>query len=297
MPEAEVDIDATLVRSLLADQHPDLSDRPIVELANGWDNVIYRLGDDLTVRLPRRAMAAVLVEHEQRWLPELAVRLPIPIPAPVRTGEPALGYPWRWSVNPWLSGSIAATTPFTDPEREAQRLGEFIAALHVPAPVDAPPNPFRGHFIGRNDEVFTQRVEGLSGSGLLDAGAALARWRTLTDVDPWPAPPVWLHADCHAANVLVADGELSAVIDWGDICAGDPATDLSCAWSLFDAETRPIFRAAAGTGEHQVDDATWQRAEAWALHFAVTYLAMSDDNPTMRAIGETLLIRLLDDTS
>ncbi len=289
MPEAEVDITVDLVRALLTDQHPDLAARPITPLANGWDNAIYRLGDDLTVRLPRREMAAVLVEHEQRVLPGFAERLPIAIPAPLRVGRPALGYPWSWSVNPWLPGDMAATTPFADSAREARRLGKFLGALHVAAPADAPPNPFRGHFVGENSEIFTERVGRLRGTAGFDADVVLRRWHELIDVAPHGDAPCWIHGDLHGANVLVADGAIRAVIDFGDVCAGDPATDLSCAWGLFDRHARDLLRDAAG----EVDDATWQRAEAWALHFAVVYLVESADNATMHALGERLIARLV----
>lgn len=286
MPAAEIDVDPDLVCNLLREQHADLAELGLSELANGWDNVIYRLGDALTVRLPRRQLAAVLVEHEQQVLPALAERLPIAIPAPVRVGAPALGYPWSWSVNPWLPGSIAATTPFGDPAAEARRLGEFLAALHTAAPPDAPPNPYRGHFVGDNTPRVHERVEALGAVRGFDADAALARWADLVDVDPHAGAPVWLHGDLHPANVLVDGGSISAVIDFGDVCAGDPATDLACAWSLFeDPRHRALLRVAAGT----IDDATWQRAEAWALHFALAYLAHSADNPTMGAIGRRLL--------
>lgn len=291
MPAAEVAVDADLVRALLADQHPDLADLSITELANGWDNVIFRLGDDLTVRLPRRAMAAVLVDHEQRVLPELAPLLPIPIPAPVRTGSPALGYPWKWSVNPWMRGSVAATTALADPARAARRLGEFVAALHAPAPPDAPPNPYRGHFVGENTAVFTERVERLRPTGThdgIDVDRILRRWSELVDVDRFGDVPRWIHGDLHALNVLVDDGAISAVIDFGDVCAGDPATDLSAAWSLFDCDVHERFRESAGA----IDDATWQRAEAWALHFAVIYLVDAADHPVMPSLGRRMLHRL-----
>jgi aminoglycoside phosphotransferase (APT) family kinase protein len=288
MPAAEFDVTADLVRALLSSQHPDLASLPISELANGWDNVVYRLGDELTVRLPRREMAARLIDHEQAALPALAARLPIPIPAPIRIGRPELGYPWSWSVTPWIPGSIVATTPFADPTSQARRLGAFMAALHVTAPGDAPPNPYRGHFIGRNTDINLDRA------AQLDWGdEMLARWRELVDVEPWKHEPTWIHGDLHGANVLVDGGEISGIIDFGDVCAGDPATDLSIAWSLFGPDDRDVFRRAAGSGEHVVDDATWQRAEAWALHFAVIYTLHSADNPTMGAIGEHLRRALL----
>jgi aminoglycoside phosphotransferase (APT) family kinase protein len=289
MPAAEVEITVDLVQGLLDDQHPDLAGQSIVELANGWDNVIYRLGDQLTVRLPRRHMAAVLVEHEQRVLPEFAERLPIAVPAPVRVGSPARGYPWSWSVNPWLPGVMAAVTPVADSAREARRLGEFLAAFHTPAPSDAPKNPYRGHFIGENTAIFTARVEKLRGTERFDADTALRRWHQLVDVEPHDGAPSWIHGDLHAANVLVDDGAISAVIDFGDVCAGDPSTDLSAAWGLFGGDVHHLLRESAG----DVDGAAWQRAEAWALHFAVVYLVESADNATMRALGWRMLDRLL----
>lgn len=288
MPASEVDITTHLVRSLLDDQHPDLADLSVRHFANGWDNVIFRLGDELTVRLPRREMAARLIDHEHAVLPAFARVLPIPVPAPVRVGRPALGYPWSWSVNPWIAGTIAATTPLADSTREARRLGDFMAALHSTAPDDAPTNPYRGHFIGDNTAVNVERA------GRLDWGEAmLSRWYELVDVEPWPHPPTWVHGDVHPANLLVSNGEISGVIDFGDVCAGDPATDLAIAWSMFDADDRSVLRDAAGSGAHVVDDATWQRAEAWALHFAVVYTLHSADNPTMAAVGGRLRAVLL----
>lgn len=288
MPTAEVDVTDDLVRSLLTDQHPDLAGLPIRTLANGWDNVIFRLGDDLTVRLPRREMAARLIDHEQAVLPDLADALPIRIPAPLRIGRPALGYPWSWSVNPWIPGTIAATTPVADSACQARRLGDFVAALHVTAPTDAPPNPYRGHFIGDNTAVNVERADQIDWGHQM-----LVRWHELVDVEPWQHAPTWIHGDLHGANLLVDAGQISGVIDFGDVCAGDPATDLAIAWSMFDADDRDVFRAAAGQGEHEIDDATWQRAEAWALHFAVVYTIHSADNPTMGAIGEHLRSVLL----
>lgn len=297
MPAAEVDVTADLIESLLAEQHPDLAGLAVVELANGWDNVMFRLGDNLTVRAPRREMAARLIDHEQAVLPGFAERLPIAISAPVRAGRPSdvLGYPWSWSIGPWLPGGIVADATLVDSRLEAQRLGGFLAALHVVAPPDAPPNPYRGHFIGANTPIFTERAEQLRSDTILDVDVdvLLTRWSQLVDVGPWPHEPVWLHGDLHAANMLASDGAISGVIDFGDVCAGDPATDLSVAWSLFDAADREAFRDAASAAPMGIDDATWQRAEAWALHFVVMYLLHSADNATMGGIGHRLLAALI----
>ncbi len=134
VPAAEIEVTDDLVRRLLAEQHPDLADRPLSLVANGWDNVIFRLGDDLVVRLPRRQLAADLVLHEQRWLPELATRLPLAVPAPLRGGLPTTDYPWHWTIAPWFDGDVAADAALDDAMIEAQRLGAFLAALHVDAP-------------------------------------------------------------------------------------------------------------------------------------------------------------------
>ena len=144
MPAAEVQVSADLVRRLLADQHPDLARLPVEFLANGWDNELYRVGDALVARLPRRALGAQIIKNEQRWLPGLAPRLPLPVPYPERTGIPAHGYPYPWSVVPYLPGVPAAQASSFDPAAAAAAVGGFLGALHVPAPPDAPANPFRG---------------------------------------------------------------------------------------------------------------------------------------------------------
>ena len=149
MPAAEIDIDDGLVRRLLAEQHPDLAALPLAQVAYGWDNAIFRLGADLAVRLPRRQLAADLVANEQRWLPELAPRLPLPVPVPLRIGLPSGDYPWNWTVVAWYDGEVAADIALVDPIVDAQRLGRFVRALHTPAPADAPINAFlRGRPIG-----------------------------------------------------------------------------------------------------------------------------------------------------
>ncbi len=287
MPAAEVDIDVDLVRDLLQHQHPDLADLPIVELANGWDNVIYRLGDQLTVRLPRREMAAALVLAEQRWLPVLAERLPLPIPAPVRIGRPAGTYPWSWSVCPWLPGQAAGARPPADRRAAARTLGAFLAALHEAAPRDAPQNPFRGGRLDERDAVTRERIASVA--DLVDVDAVTSAWEVHLGVPTWSHPPVWIHGDLHPANLLVEDGELSSVIDFGDLTAGDPATDLAVAWMLFDADERVVFRSAAGA----VDGDTWRRARGWALSLATVYVAFSADHPVLAAVGRRTIDAVL----
>jgi aminoglycoside phosphotransferase (APT) family kinase protein len=287
MPVAEIEIGEPLVRSLLDEQCPDLAGLEIAELASGWDNAVFRLGDELTVRLPRRALAAALVEHEQRWLPRLAATLPLPIPSPVRIGRPGAGYPWSWSVCRWLPGVIALRAPPADPFAAAETLGAFLSALHREAPPDAPANPFRGVPLEQRAAAVRQRAEQLA--DVIDAGAVLKCWTELASTPRWDGPPSWLHGDLHPANVLVHGGRVSAVIDFGDLTSGDPATDLAVAWMMFPAEARPAFRAAVGSH----DEDTWTRARAWALSLALAYLARSADNPMFARLGADVLQAVL----
>lgn len=286
-PPAEIDLSAALVRELLVLQHPDLAELPLELLANGWDNVLFRLGDDLVVRLPRRALAAALVEHEQTWLPLLAPRLPLPIPAPTHIGVPALGYPWRWSVVPYLPGEIAADVPFERPAEAATALGAFLRALHEPAPAEAPVNPFRGVPLAERDEAFQLRLGDLADH--VPVAAVTRVWDDALARPTSSGPSVWLHGDLHPANLLVRDGALAAVLDFGDLTSGDPATDLSVGWMAFPAADRAVFRSACGG----VDDDTWARARGWACGLALAFLAHSADDPLMAAIGSRTLDAVL----
>ncbi|WP_258193940.1 aminoglycoside phosphotransferase family protein [Streptomyces sp. MA5143a] len=256
-----------------------MADLPVEMLANGWDNLVCRLGEELLVRLPRRALAAELLAHEQRWLPELADRLPLPVPAPVRVGQPTARYPWSWSVVPFFAGRIAARSEPDDPCSAAATIGGFLDALHAPAASEAPVNAARGiPLAGRAEGVLT----GLAHVAPDDRAIALQIWQKAVAAPVWDGPPVWLHGDLHPANILVDRGRISAVIDFGDITSGDPATDLSVAWMLFTAEQRAVLRQAYG----RADDATWERARGWALALSLVFLSHSADNPLMHGIGE-----------
>ena len=280
MPAAEVDVSVELVRQLLAEQHPDLAGLAVGVLANGWDNMVCTVGADLLARLPRRALAAELVAHEQRWLPVLAPRLPLPIPAPVRVGRPAQRFPWNWSVVPFLPGQVAALTAPDDLALAAAALGAFLAALHAPAPPQEPANPFRGGPLADRTDRVTEHL-GLLASDT-DTDAARAVWEAAIDAAAWAGPPTWIHGDLHPANILVNAGRISAVIDFGDLTSGDPATDLSVAWMLFPAKERAVFWQAYG----RADDDTRARARGWALSLALVFLAHSADNPLMARIGK-----------
>lgn len=256
-------------------------------MESGWDNEIFRLGDDLAVRLPRRSLAAPLVGHEQRWLPALAPRLALPIPAPVRTGTPGPGYPWAWSIVPWFPGRSLGTEPL-DLE-QARRLGAFMRTLHHPAPAGSPANPYRGVPLSERAGVMHERLAFLAESGvevpdgLLELwGAALAAEATTTDV--------WLHGDLHPGNILVQEGVITAVIDWGDICAGDAATDLAILWMAIEDED---VRAGALSAYGSPDEASIARARGWAAMFGVMLLAAGiSDRPRDATMGGTILLRV-----
>ena len=287
MPAAEVDIDASLVRSLLDAHHPDLSTLALKRVGEGWDNVMFRLGRDLAVRVPRRAMAAPLVLHEQRWLPELAPRLPLRIPVPIRVGGPTDAFPWSWSVVPWIDGEAVSDTTLRDPHGAAVALGEFVRALARPAPPDAPPNPYRGVPLAERATETEARIAQLADE--IDAPAVLAVWRDLAATPVWLGPKVWLHGDLYPGNIVATDGVLSAVIDFGDITSGDPATDLAAGWMLFEGDDLAAFRSAAGG----CDDDTWRRARAWALLHAVACISSSADNARVDAIGRATFARVV----
>lgn len=287
---------ADLVRRLLADQHPDLARLPVEFLANGWDNELYRVGDELVARLPRRALGAQIIINEQRWLPGLASRLPLPIPRPERTGVPACGYPYSWSVVPYLPGVPAAQAGSFDPAAAAAAVGGFLGALHVPAPADAPANPFRGVPLAERASTFAANLALIGGQ--VDRDAVLRAWVAALTAPGYDGPPVWLHGDLHPANILVNDGQVSGVIDFGDITAGDPASDLSVSWMLLPPDCHATFwsayQAASGRAGGPAGDALRARARGWALNLAVVFLAHSEDNPVLRQVGRRTLSAVLD---
>ncbi len=267
----EVDIDEVLVRRLLSAEFPQWSDLPIERVEpGGTDNVIYRLGGGMAVRLPRRQHNAARLETERHWLPMLAPRLPLAIPTPLAIGVPAEGYPFSWSVYSWLDGEPATLERLVDPEQTAGDLAGFIVALRAidatGGPIPGPENAWRGAPLAVRDTPMRAAIETLRDE--IAAGAVTARWQEALDAPAWLAAPVWLHGDLDSRNLLVRDGRLSAVIDFGCLGVGDPACDVMVAWKLLPAAQRGAFRAALS-----VDDATWTRARGWVLSQALIALA------------------------
>jgi aminoglycoside phosphotransferase (APT) family kinase protein len=265
-----VEIDAALVSRLVAAQFPRWADLPIRPVANGgWDNRTFHVGERMAARLPSAARYAAQVDKEQRWLPRLAPGLPLPIPAPLARGAPAEDYPWPWSVYEWLSGETAAVAPIADLRRFAIALAEFLLALQR---IDAADGPLAGsHSFWRGGPLETYDAETRQAIAALgeriDATTATAVWEAALAA-AWRGPRVWVHGDVAAGNLLVEDGRLSAVIDFGCSAVGDPACDLAIAWTLFEGESRAAFRAAL-----PLDAGAWARGRGWTLWKALIVLA------------------------
>jgi aminoglycoside phosphotransferase (APT) family kinase protein len=266
--DAEAEITAELVRDLLRDQHPDLAGRPLSLGARGWDNQLWRLGDDLAVRLPwatRRADALLLKEHA--WLPVLAPRLPLPVPVPQRLGAPSARFPRPWIVTTWVPGDPADRAPVTRGAAAAGALAAFLTALHQPAPAAAPGGGDRGGALAGHADGFARGLAATAGLGLIpDPGAVRAIWDDAVAAPAWDGPPLWLHGDLHPANVLTAGGTFCGVIDFGDLCAGDPACDLAACWILLPDGFAGRFHQAY---QPAPDSATLRRARGWAVLHAL----------------------------
>jgi len=285
----EVAIDVPLVRRLLAAQFPQWADLAIERVASaGTDNAMYRLGDDMAVRLPRIRWAVDDVDREQHWLPRLAPLLPLAIPVPLGKGEPAAGYPWRWSVYRWLCGENPDVEQFTERRSLALELARFVAALHRIDPAGGPPAG-RGVPLAERDAPTRTALDALHGT--IETAAATAAWDAALRTPAWAGPPVWVHGDLSAGNLLVVEGRLSAVIDFGGVGIGDPACDLIVAWDLFSGPAREVFGDALG-----VDEATWSRGRGWALSTALIALPYyRDTNPVIMASARRRLAAVLAD--
>lgn len=270
MPADKMDIDVSLVRRLVAAQFPQWANLPLRPVdTDGWDNRTFRLGEDMSVRLPSAEGYSPQVEKEHRWLPVLAPLLPLPIPVPLAKGAPGEGYPWHWSVYRWLEGEIATIERIADLRQFATTLAEFLVALQRIDSTGGPPpgrrNFFRGGPLAVYNAETRHAIETLTGE--IDTNAATKVWEAALAAT-WHGPPVWLHGDVAAGNLLVRDGRLSAVIDFGCSGVGDPACDVTIAWTFLSGESREAFHATLS-----VDRATWARGRGWALWKGLITLA------------------------
>lgn len=282
-----VEIDVGLVRRLLEAQFPRWGGLEVVRLVDGGsDHVIFLLGDDMSVRLPKGDWAAGQAQKEHAWLPRLAPELSLATPVPLGLGVPGCGYPYHWSVTRWLEGDVATADGFADAGRAAVQLAQFLKGLQ------RIPVPGAGHGLSRwslaeRDDDTRSAIKARTGGLFPDAMTRV--WDAALAAPAWDGAPVWFHGDFHTGNLLTVDGHLGAVIDFGGLGVGDPACDLMVAWTTLSAETRPLFRAALG-----VDDATWARGRGWALATglnAYTHHAATDPRvatQTRRQIDETI---------
>jgi len=268
MNHKPIQIDTSLVHRLIAAQFPKWKDLPVRPVAEGgWDNRMFHLGEQMLVRMPSGAEYADKVAKEQKWLPFLASKLPLPIPRPLALGKPCTDYPWQWSVYSYLEGESLAMATIHDLNQFALDLAKFLRALHnVDTTGGPPPGRFnRGGSPAAYDQETRKAIATLDGK--IEGAHALRVWETGL-ASSWQNPPVWVHGDISAGNLLVQNGKLSAVIDWGSLCIGDPACDLAIYWTFFRGPSRDKFRAVLS-----LDQNTWNRARAWVLWKALIVAA------------------------
>ncbi|MFD5229022.1 aminoglycoside phosphotransferase family protein [Streptomyces qaidamensis] len=261
-------IDETFVRDLVRDQHPDLADLEIRPVPSGWDNQLWRLGDELAVRLPMTERAPALLRKEFRWLPELAKRLPLPVPTPQRLNEPTPRFPRPWVIATWVPGEPADDAEISNVRQAVDSLAHFLRALHQPAPDDAPTNPGRSVPLAKLTEVFESRLDAVADA--VDGRRVRQVWSRAVTSTSRTGPAVWIHADLHPANALISDGTISGIVDFGDLCAGDPATDLAAAWKLLPQGAAADLLSAYGV----TMEATVHRAQGWAVLSALDLISI-----------------------
>lgn len=263
-------IDEKLVCRLIASQFPHYSNLPVKPVAvGGWDNRTFHLGKDMLVRLPSAEQYELQVEKEQQWLPQLASLLPVPIPTPLAKGMPGEGYPWKWSIYRWLEGETIVSANLSNLNEIAKDLATFLTAFHQ---IDSSGGPkpgmhsfYRGGDLKIYDPETRQAIDYLKGK--IDTDHATEIWETALNTS-WQGTPVWVHGDISAGNLLVKNGKLCAVIDFGQLSVGDPACDLAITWTLFAGDSRKIFREMLA-----LDKGTWFREQAWALWKALIVAA------------------------
>jgi aminoglycoside phosphotransferase (APT) family kinase protein len=286
-PLADIEVTIDLARELLRRQHPDLADLELSFFDEGWDNVMFRLGPLMIMRMPRRLLAVQLVLNEQRWLSSLAQNTTMAIPAPLRIGAPSEQFNYPWSIVPWIEGVPGDRVVDFDQAGCATQLGTFLRELHHDAPKDAPFNAFRGVPLVTRTNTFRERCAMVE--NVFDLSVIREKFEIAVNEDPWAQPLRWIHGDLHPGNAIFHDRQMVGVIDFGDMCAGDPATDLAGAWMLLEPEAlERCFDAYGG-----VDDALRVRARGWAAIFGVMFLSIGvGGHSHYQRVGERTLQRV-----
>jgi aminoglycoside phosphotransferase (APT) family kinase protein len=287
MHEDELELGEEVVRRLLAEQFPQWAELPLRRIEpSGTVNAIFRLGDELSVRLPRRQGPTEPGSRELDWLPKLAPLLPVDVPVPVAQGRPGSGYPWFWEIHTWVEGETAPVAEI-DALQAARDLAALVRALQTIDPSGGPP-PGRGVALAERDSAFRYWLNRFDGDPRV-----IPAWERALAAPPWEGPPIWHHGDLDCRNWLVRDRRISGVIDWGSMGVGDPACDVMVAWKLHSLTARDAFRQALPT-----DDATWERARGWAVSQAVAALAYytAENNPSLYHEAETWLALVLAET-
>ncbi|MEU9869160.1 aminoglycoside phosphotransferase family protein [Actinomadura sp. NPDC048021] len=295
MTNSEIEVTADLVHELLQEQHPDLAELPMREVAGGWDNQQWRLGDELAVRMPRTERAPDLQRKERRWLPVLAPRLPLPVPNPVRLGEPSERFPKPWTVMTWVPGEPLDSTSINRVDHATDTLAGFLRALHVEAPSEAPISSDRGAHLSKYTDDFHHVLDSVALGDIADDVQAV--WDDAVAAPERESPPVWVHGDLHPANVVISDGTLSGVIDFGDMFAGDPAWDLAAAWVILPSGAAARFFDVYA----HADEATIRRAQGLAALKSLILMLIGQNGdrgipggkPTWGPAGRAALDRVL----
>jgi aminoglycoside phosphotransferase (APT) family kinase protein len=283
-PHAEVNIDETLVRALIESQFPQFAHLSCHRVDEGFDNAMWRLGDDLVVRIPRREAAVEPLEHEMRWLPVVASHVTLRTPLPHLIGRASEYFPWPWLIARWISGTPGDEVSHEDRTSPAVALGTFLREIHVGAPRGAPGNVYRGGPLEERTLAFETRL--LDVAAVVDVTATRKLWAQSLAAPRWTTPPLWLHGDLHPGNTIYRDGELVGIVDFGDLCAGDPATDLAGGLMSLSFDDLATFFATYG----DVDDATMWRTVGWATHFSVMFTSLGlSSRPSYLAVGELSL--------
>ncbi len=277
-PEAEIKIDTQMVRSLVNSQFPEFSKHPVSFLSEGYDNTLYRLGDAYLIRVPRRGLGAELINHEIEWLPKLCRELPIKLPSPIKVGANTKNYPWRWTIIPYFDGNSVLNRSLD--ESEINRLVRFLKKLHQVNSRGAPSNPYRNIPLSEKAASVDEKINQLATRGIEISNEIRELWERVIQ-EPIDSESRLIHGDLHPDNIIVNNGKIEAIIDWGDITKGDPATDLASLWMVADD---PAVRKNA-LEIYEASDSTILRSRGWAIFYGITFLSI----PKYQTLGQKIL--------